>query len=102
MVYSTGRRTSPFPYGPGRLGLVVATVASLVAWLLAAGGLVGVISFAPTLEWDQLLALIVLCGAPQGALGATRNVQATRRIRAALPSGLFERRLHGSPDAIGN
>ena len=75
---------------------------SLAGWLLAAAALVGIVTSLPDLGWLQIAHLVVLCGAPQAAILATRRVRHSRRILAAMTQPLLERRLHGNLDAISD
>jgi hypothetical protein len=99
MTHTTQRRAEAAAYLPGRGEIVAAAAVSTAAWLLAAGGLFLVVSFLPDVGWSQVVSLAVLCGAPQGAIWATRHARTSRRIRATVPRKVLETRLHGNLDA---
>jgi len=89
-------------YLPGQLSIIGAVIASFALWLLAAAGLVGVISFMPEMGWPQAAFLIALCGAPQAAILTARYVRLLRHVRSTIPVPVLERRLHGSLDMISD
>jgi hypothetical protein len=102
MSHSSSRHSSATPRLPGRWSIVVGTLISSAAWLLAAAGLIGVVSFLPDVGWPQVASLVALCGAPPGALWAARHVRRSRRILARLTGSMLEQRLHGTLDAISD
>jgi hypothetical protein len=102
MTHSTHRRMADLSRLPAKLGIVGGTVVSLAGWLLAVGALLGIASSLPALGWQQVAHLIVLGGAPQAAMLATRRVRRSRRILADMTQPLMERRLHGNLDAISD
>jgi hypothetical protein len=102
MTHSSGRHNTATPRLPGRWIIVVGTLISSVAWLVAAAGLIGVVSFLPVMGWPQVASLVALCGGPQGALWAARHVRQSRRVLAAVTEPMLEQRLHGTLDAISD
>jgi hypothetical protein len=83
-----------------RLSFAATIVASALVWLLALAGLISTISVLPELGWKRALGVAALCGAPLSALWLTRRAIASRRIRAAVPPPLLERRYHGRLEVI--
>jgi hypothetical protein len=82
----------------GRFAAVV--IASALSWLAALVALIGNLTAPPVLGWGRALWVAALCGASPAALGMTRRAAASRRVRAAVPRPLLERRYHGSLAAI--
>jgi hypothetical protein len=100
MNASPRRRIAIVPGLSGQLSIVCGTVASLAGWLLAVGGLVGLISVLPELGWRQVAYLTVLCLAPQAAIWVGRQVRLLRRARHSIPAFAVEQRLHGQLDLL--
>ncbi len=82
------------------MSIAGAVAASAVGWLLAVAGLVGTIAVLPQLGWSKVLPVAALCTAPPAAVWLTRHAIESRRIRAAVPPPLLERRYHGRLDVI--
>jgi hypothetical protein len=102
MNRETDREAKAIPHRPGRWSIIGATVASLAAWLLTATALVGAVSFTPGADWPQTAFMVVLCGAPQGALWAARHARRSRLALASVTEPILEQRLHGELDAISD
>jgi hypothetical protein len=83
-----------------RLTIAGAVIASVVAWLIALGGLVGTIAALHQLGWSQSLSVAALCTAPSSALWITRRAVKSRRIRAEVSPTLLKQRYHGTLGAI--
>jgi hypothetical protein len=87
-------------YQPDRLSFAAAVVASVVGWVLVAGGLISTIFALPDLGWRRSLWVAALCILPAPAVWATRTAIASWRIRSAVPGPLLAARRHGRLEVI--
>ena len=73
---------------------------AVLAWLVALGGLVSVVTTLPAVGWRGAVPLVLLCGLATPAVWATRRAVNARRVRAMVPAALLARRFHGSLRAV--
>jgi hypothetical protein len=100
MIRPVGRREATIHFAPGRLNFAGLVVGSVIGWLLVLVALVEIVVNAPYLGWIRGPCLLILYGSPQFAMWSTRRFVDSRRLRAAVPASLVQRRHHGTIAAI--
>ncbi|HZN77208.1 MAG TPA: hypothetical protein VFC00_36745 [Micromonosporaceae bacterium] len=87
--------TGAVRFAPGRLAVVLAVTGMTVAWLVALGGLVGLLGWLDHLGWPAPTPLVLLCGAAAPAVWATLKVVTFTRVRSQVPDPVLRQRWYG-------
>jgi hypothetical protein len=100
MIATAERGPGDVLYLPGRGALIASVAAAGACWLLAAVGLVKVVSALSSQGWTQNLALVVLGLSLVLGAWTTRSLAQSVRVRVAVPKAVLDRRCHGDLDEI--
>jgi hypothetical protein len=100
MTGLAGRNINAIRYGSERIGTFGAMTIMAAGWLLPLISVIGIFSVFAKVGWGRAVWVTALCVSVPFALGLTRWVSASRRLRSIAPEQMLEQRYYGSLEAI--
>ena len=96
MSWLAGRTIDATRFGSERAASAGAMTVVVLGWLIALGSLIGAATVFAEIGWSRAPWVVILCASVPLALGLTRRVAASRRLRSIAPEPSLEHRYYGS------